>query len=91
MPDTTSPLSTGTWLAERAIRTSLWAVLCFYLLGFVPGVPSPIAELKTIIAAHDKTTVDAIKENVAVQREMLKTLRAICARQSAAGAWVPCE
>ena len=56
-------------LRQTAAKHGAWALLVFYLVGAIPGLPSPFDKLTTLLTAHD-TKADL----------QLKVLRGICYR-----------
>ena len=50
------------------------------LLGFIPGMTSPIDRLERGQSEHNQATAQELEKNREVQRAMVQVLRAICYR-----------
>lgn len=50
----------GPWWLSPILKSGAWGLLVFLLLGFIPGVPSPINTLSNAIAKHDQDTRDVL-------------------------------
>lgn len=61
------------------------------LLGFIPGIRSPIDRLETGLIVHNSATAQELEKNRDVQRQMVKVLRAICYRMAAGPNSPKCE
>jgi hypothetical protein len=61
------------------------------LLGFIPGVTSPIDRLEHALVVHSDATAGELEKNREVQKSMVQVLRAICYRLSSSGQLPKCE
>lgn len=62
------------------------------LLGFIPGITSPIDRLEHAINNHNDATAAELEKNREVQKAMVQVLRAICYRlPNLAGQLPRCE
>lgn len=50
------------------------------LLGFIPGIVSPIDRLEHALNEHNNATAGELEKNREVQKSMVQVLRAICYR-----------
>jgi len=50
------------------------------VLGFIPGITSPIDRIEKGIAEHNGVTAAELEKNREVQKAMVQVLRAICYR-----------
>ncbi len=61
------------------------------LLGFVPGLRSPIDRLENALVAHNEATAQELEKNREVQKSMIQVLRAICYRLPGSGTLPRCD
>ena len=61
------------------------------LLGFIPGIMSPIDRLERGISDHNTATAQELEKNREVQKAMVQVLRAICYRLPNSSQLPKCE
>ena len=61
------------------------------LLGFIPGIMSPIDRLEKGLLDHNQATAQELEKNREVQKAMVQVLRAICYRLPNSSQLPKCE
>lgn len=79
MPNGTPVSGIPNW-AQALGYVGIPGFIALAVLGFVPGVKSPIDRIETAVAAAAETTDQGLKQNRETQKQILETLRAICDR-----------
>lgn len=61
------------------------------LLGFIPGIYSPIDRIEHGLNVHNQITAEELEKNREVQKAMVQVLRAICYRLPNSATLPRCE
>jgi hypothetical protein len=77
--------------AQGLAMVGVPSFIALALLGFIPGVTSPIDRLEHALDAHNNATASELEKNREVQKSMVQVLRAICYRLPSSGQLPKCE
>ena len=66
--------------AQGAAMVGVPSFIALALLGFIPGINSPIDRLEHALSDHNAATAQELEKNRQVQQAMVQVLRAICYR-----------
>jgi hypothetical protein len=77
--------------AQGLAMVGVPSFIALALLGFIPGVTSPIDRLEHALTIHNDATANELEKNREVQKSMVQVLRAICYRLPSSGQLPKCE